>query len=193
MYAKKRDSYKYEQRYVESEYDPGYNRYLLNPKQKHSVWKFASLPEVVAKSCGCKTAKDARKKFGKLDFASLVADFALKNASSVFQLTAISDDVGKTTVEVRDKSAATPKKVFHVPRKDYDDIYILNGRQIYFYSSKVRDIEGKRTPAKPLTNLWTDIPWNGISNEGSVKFKNGKKPERLIKRCFEIASSEGDR
>ena len=47
-------------------------------------------------------------------------------------------------------------------------------------------------PAKPLTNLWTDIPWNGIAEEGGVKFKNGKKPERLIERCIELSTNPGD-
>jgi adenine-specific DNA-methyltransferase len=48
------------------------------------------------------------------------------------------------------------------------------------------------TPAKPLTNLWTDIPYNGIAREGGVEFKNGKKPEKLIQRCIELCSEPGD-
>lgn len=43
-----------------------------------------------------------------------------------------------------------------------------------------------------LTNLWDDISWQGIANEGGVKLKNGKKPEALIKRILEIATNEKD-
>lgn len=43
-----------------------------------------------------------------------------------------------------------------------------------------------------LTNLWDDISWQGIANEGGVKLKNGKKPEALIKRIIEIATNEKD-
>lgn len=129
---------------------------------------------------------------GKLDFEAFTAQFALENVDAVFQSTAISDDAGKAIVMVRDQSANAEGVVFHVPRVGYEDIYILNGRQMYFYSSKVRNIDGKRTPAKPLTNLWTDIPWNGIAGEGGVSFKNGKKPERLIRRCVQMASDPGD-
>lgn len=68
----------------------------------------------------------------------------------------------------------------------------MNGRQIYFYSLKVKFVDGTRTPAKPLTNLWTDIPWNGIAREGGVQFKNGKKPEKLIRRCLDLTTKAGD-
>lgn len=63
---------------------------------------------------------------------------------------------------------------------------------MYFYSSKVREIDGELVPAKPLTNLWADIPWNGISKEGGIKFKNGKKPEKLLRRCIELSTKPGD-
>ena len=43
-----------------------------------------------------------------------------------------------------------------------------------------------------MTNIWDDIGWEGIANEGGVTFKKGKKPERLIKRCLELASDPGD-
>lgn len=32
----------------------------------------------------------------------------------------------------------------------------------------------------PLTDIWTDIAWEGIAKEGNVTFKKGKKPEKLI-------------
>ncbi len=63
---------------------------------------------------------------------------------------------------------------------------------MYFYSSKLKLVDGQIVPAKPLTNLWTDIPWNGISGEGGVVFKNGKKPESLIKRVLQICTQPGD-
>ncbi|WP_413506538.1 DNA methyltransferase, partial [Pseudomonas carnis] len=61
-----------------------------------------------------------------------------------------------------------------------------------FYKSKLKLIEGQVVPAKPLTNLWSDIPYNGIAREGGVVFKNGKKPERLLKRCIELCTEPGD-
>lgn len=44
-----------------------------------------------------------------------------------------------------------------------------------------------------LSDNWTDMPiGGGISYEGNVQLKNGKKPEKLIRRIIECASNEGD-
>ena len=43
-----------------------------------------------------------------------------------------------------------------------------------------------------MTDIWTDIAWEGIANEGGVTFKKGKKPERLLKRCIEMITNPGD-
>ena len=63
---------------------------------------------------------------------------------------------------------------------------------IYFYSNKVKNINGELTPTILLTNLWVDIPWNGIANEGDAIFKNGKKPEKLLQRCIDSCTKKGD-
>jgi adenine-specific DNA-methyltransferase len=46
-------------------------------------------------------------------------------------------------------------------------------------------IDGVKTSTELLTGLWTDISWDGIANEGSVTLKNGKKPEKLLRRIIE--------
>jgi adenine-specific DNA-methyltransferase len=192
MYAKNRVGYKYEQIYVESSHDPGYGKFILNRKEHYSNWKISGLNEVVATSLGFENTRAARKAMGRMTFDAAVAGYALAHKDSVFQATAISDDAGRKIVDAREESKQELDRIICVKREGFEDIYVLNGRQIYFYSSKVREIDGDSVPAKPLTNLWTDIPWNGIAKEGSVEFKNGKKPEKLIKRCLEISTNPGD-
>lgn len=41
-------------------------------------------------------------------------------------------------------------------------------------------------------DLWTDISTTGLEAEGGVSFKNGKKPEKLIKRIIEFSTDESD-
>lgn len=41
-------------------------------------------------------------------------------------------------------------------------------------------------------DLWLDITTTGLEAEGGVEFRNSKKPEKLIKRCIEISTEEGD-
>jgi adenine-specific DNA-methyltransferase len=192
MYAKDRRCYKYDQIYVESVYDPGYSKYILNPEDNYNSWKYTGINDYFAKLKSFESTRHARKQLGRVGFDTLVAQFALENAARVFQLVAISDDAGREIVEQREKSLEDPDKIIIVKRDQYDDVYITGGRQIYFYSNKIRLIEEELCPSKPLTNLWTDIPYNGISGEGGVKFKNGKKPEKLVKRCIELATNPGD-
>ncbi|WP_243124247.1 DNA methyltransferase, partial [Clostridium tyrobutyricum] len=79
-----------------------------------------------------------------------------------------------------------------VNRENKDDRYVLNGQEMAFYSKKIRELNGETTPTTLLTNIWTDIAWEGIANEGGVKLKKGKKPERLLKRIIEMSTNEHD-
>ncbi len=189
MYAKDKTCYKYETSYIECDYDEGYSKIVVNIDSDYKKWKIEPVKEYYAKLKGFNSVKDAVGKIGKLDFMSEIAEFALKNSRSVFQLTAIADDAGVKIVETREKSKEKEMEIFKVDRTD-KEIYVMNGRQIYFYSSKVKSIDGKQVPTKQLTNIWTDIPYNGISNEGGVKFKESKKPEKLVKRIIEISGAK---
>ncbi len=53
-------------------------------------------------------------------------------------------------------------------------------------------LESNEVATKVLSDIWTDISWDGIANEGNVKLKNGKKPERLLKRIIEMSTNEND-
>ncbi|MBO9153061.1 site-specific DNA-methyltransferase [Chitinophaga sp. GCM10012297] len=121
-------------------------------------------------------------------------DFVFKNSHSVFRETEISDDgAGQEIVRLKYTSLEAPSKIFKLIRgNELAPVYISNGKQISFYSKNVEEIDGKLSSTKLLTNIWTDISWEGIAKEGGVKFKKGKKPERLLKRCLELATNEGD-
>ncbi len=41
-------------------------------------------------------------------------------------------------------------------------------------------------------DFWSDIKTTGLDNEGGVEFKNGKKPEKLIKRIIGMTTKPGD-
>lgn len=75
--------------------------------------------------------------------------------------------------------------------------------QLYTLEDKVKQItyrdEDKGIVCrKVLTNLlgdwWSDFyrDMSRVDREGGVKFKNGKKPERLIQRIFDISTEKGD-
>ena len=86
-----------------------------------------------------------------------------------------------------------PGRVLHMRRAaPLDDVYVLDAQQLIFYSKNVAMIDGERTASKLLTNIWSDIAWEGIAGEGGVRFPKGKKPERLLRRCIELTTNPGD-
>ena len=61
-----------------------------------------------------------------------------------------------------------------------------------FYDKQVHEIDGRLQASRPLTNLWTDISWEGIAREGGVIYKTGKKPELLLRRCLQLCTDPQD-
>lgn len=192
VYAKDKNKWKYKPQYVESEYDSMYNLYIRNVDDDCSKWKIESLQEVVAKDLDFKDSKEAKKKL-KHGFDAALAEFALKNHKNVFRYTAVNySGVGKETQRLYDLSAKEPKKIFHLKRENYTDIFIQNRNRLTFYTTRVKRINGHEGPAELLTNLWYDIGWHGIAKEGGVTLNKGKKPEKILKRILDIGTESGD-
>jgi adenine-specific DNA-methyltransferase len=119
--------------------------------------------------------------------------FTLANAERVVQLARVlPKDVGAEARVQLDLSIKTPGRVFRAKREGKGDVFFLNGKQIIFYASKVREIDGIRTAGLPLSTIWDDVPSNNVHKEGGVRFPNGKKPEALIKRVIELSTKRGD-
>ena len=53
-------------------------------------------------------------------------------------------------------------------------------------------VDGEKCITELLTDFWNHISWAGIANEGGVKLKNGKKPEKLLKQLIEMTTTEGE-
>ena len=186
-YAKERAIFQENRVRVSRRPDKAYNRWIANPEDSYNDWRFLSLKEAyLANNQVCECCE-------KIDQAKLER-FVVENADHVFRLTAISESgAGRATIELKRQSENDPLTVFCLERESgLEPQYILNGQQISFYSKNVGLVDGEVTATALLTNVWTDIAWEGIASEGGVKFKKGKKPEKLIKRCLELATTEGD-
>jgi len=70
--------------------------------------------------------------------------------------------------------------------------YFYKQNEIIFLSSIIKKENNIIYRKEILSNLWTDISWQGIMGEGGVSLKYGKKPEKLIKRIIEYASNNKD-
>lgn len=163
--------------------DLAYNKWIDNPQDDYKQWRFMSL-------------KEAYKQYTKsqeID-TNRFYDFILSHANQIFRYTAISNTgAGKETLSLKEKSKQNPSEIFCLERKEgLDNQYIHNGQQISFYSKNVMTIDGSLCATTLLTNIWIDIAWEGIANEGGVQFKKGKKPEKLIRRVLQLSTNPGD-
>lgn len=166
--------------------DYAYSKWLDNPNDHFSKWSFKSVQDAFEEITKPKSKKPDTllKNFNK---------FIVENASQITRLASISDTkAGEKIVELKKQSLQKKDQVFYLNRENLDDVYILNGQQIIFYSKNVSEIDGENCANSPLTNIWSDIAWEGIAGEGGVTFNQSKKPEKLVKRCIEISSNLGD-
>jgi adenine-specific DNA-methyltransferase len=172
-YAKDKKRFKHFPMRVPRKPDSAYRMWLKNPKEPAQAWQFCPLKEAHPGS--------------DLD------RIRVQHAAQVCRLAPISDSkAGRATVEAKARSKAQPNQVFVVERKHHPPQYLLKGNQLIFYAKQVQAIDGQLCATAPLTNIWTDIPWEGIANEGGVTYKTGKKPERLLRRCLALCTEEGD-
>jgi len=75
--------------------------------------------------------------------------------------------------------------------------YYLNGQVVLFLADSARlgPVHKGRCPIlrqSDLSTLWDDLPVTGIADEGGVRLRRGKKPERLLRRVIESFSLPGD-
>ncbi len=198
MFGKSKNDFIYNTQYTKSEYDENYSGFISNISEDSSKWIITDIRKIICKDEGVDPEKvsnpykKTKEKIGEAVYFQKLSDFALNNASSVFRLTEIGGDAGKSTLEIKEKSKLHPDKIFEVKRENKSSRYILKGQELSFYSKKIKTIDAVASPTTLLTNIWSDIAWEGIASEGNVTLKKGKKPERLLRRIIEMASNSGD-
>jgi len=188
IYGRNRKLWKYNPQFEVSKYDENYSFQVTNIDESFSKWKIVNIKEVVASEHGFADVRKAKKELGETVFLAELAQYALQSANSVFRFTEINRDAGKDTLALKAISIKKPDKVLMLERENLSPRYILNGKEITFYTNKVRKLDGILAPTTMLTNIWTDISWEGIASEGKVKLKKGKKPERLLRRLIEMGT-----
>ena len=70
--------------------------------------------------------------------------------------------------------------------------YYKSNNLITWLKDVVVKIDNKLIKLDNMGNLWDDIQYNNLTKEGDVQFPNGKKPEMLLQRIFNMVTEEGD-
>lgn len=192
FYTKNKSKFEFKKGYVPVSYNSNYNLYL-DKNDDFNKWKFTPLKEKVINDAGFTSEKEAKKKYGDLwssIIKVMIEDFAYKNASNVVSIR----DPHKPTEKLKElmSKSKNEARVIEYKREDGSIMYLYKGGALAFYSNKMQEIDGKKEVTELLTDFWSHISWAGIANEGGVKLKNGKKPEKLIKQIIELATNEND-
>ena len=191
VYAKEKSGNPLKKVFVQKAYDSSYNKVLIDKSLPYNKWKWTNIADVVAEDLGYENPRKAKQAIGD-GFLDEIAQFAINNADRVFRTAAIGGGAAKKRAVTIQKSKENREKIFVHPNEDVEHFYILNGEQILFYDKRLISIDGNLVPGEVITDVWTDISWTGIASEGAVVFKNGKKPEPLIKRVLELSTEAGD-
>jgi adenine-specific DNA-methyltransferase len=168
--------WKYKIQYTKRDYDSAYSLFISNASEDFRKWKFVSI-------------EDGLTQMKCRDVYELIA----KCPERIVRFAEPSyDGVGQETRDMIDRSRKHSDEILRQERENHLDIYLRNGQRILFYKDKLKTIDGELVTAETLTNIWLDIPFQGIAKEGGVVLRKGKKPESLLRRIFEIATEEGD-
>lgn len=193
FYTKNKSAFNFKKGYVPVGYNINYNLFLINPKDKAEQWKFVPIKDALLRNMGFESEKEAKAKYGTLwksILKELIQQFAFENASQVVSVR----DPHKPTTTVKELMAKSREtdKVIPMERENAETSYFYKGGALAFYSNKLREIDGELTVTELLTDFWSHISWAGIANEGGVKLKNGKKPEKLLKQILELTTEKND-
>lgn len=189
IYAKKKTDAKIKPVYVASDYSEDYGSYIENKDDYPENWRIVSVDSVIYAQDGVSSWQEYKDKYGqnwKEIRYKKKAQFCLENCNSIVSL----NTMQKPSQEIKKAIEYSKKhrgKVFSIGKN-----FIYNGRSLAFYSKKLRKIDGTLSPSEILTNIWTDISFLSLGKEGGVNLSNGKKPEKLIKRLFDLFVDVGD-
>ena len=190
-YSKNAKEWAPEKAYRQKGYDNRYGSIIPNIDQHYSQWVFESVLDNFSKLKGIK--KSQLKKILGDKYEEELQDFVIENADRIIRFASLDENsISQEAVALKKKSKRDPKKIFHLPRDEKNDYYILNGNGILFYKDRLIQIGENLVPGEPVSDIWDDVLPNDLHNEGGVSLRKGKKPEKLIHRIIEMGARKDE-
>lgn len=191
LYAKNKTSLGLKNMYVESSYDRAYRFVFDDVSIPESKWQWRDIGDVVAEKMKYDNKQVAARDLGKDRFHAEIAQFAIKHADRVFRTASVTGGALAKRSETIQRSKKLKSSVVRHPQDDMDYMFI-GGERVIFYKERLVEADGRQLPGTIITDIWDDLPIEGIAKEGGVEFKRGKKPESLLSRIIEMTTQEGD-
>lgn len=191
IYSHDPNNWEHNKIFRQKERDTRYNTFIVNRDKDFSKWEFKTILEAFAEKKGIKKSK-LKKTLGD-KYETELEDFIFSNSNSICRFAAIDDtSVSEEAVKVKYESIEKPDKIFVLKREDKNDYIFLNGDVILFFEDRLINVNGKKVFGELVADIWDDVLPNDIHNEGGVKLRKGKKPEKLIYRFVELTTKKNN-
>lgn len=172
VYSKKRESVKFNREYIKVDaWDLHYNKYIKGDLNNISSCKVLSMKDVLKENN--LIADINNNQFNK---------WVYENRNRIFQ------PVGLAKI----KDVEKYNKDYIVPIEEMPGYFAYRGRQVQLIENSIKETNEGFVLARLICDLWTDVAFNNLFQEGNGDFKAGKKPERLLKRIINMSTNEGD-
>lgn len=172
VYSKKRECVKFNREYIKVDsWDSHYNKYIKGDLNNISSCKVLSINDVLKENN--LIADINNNKFNK---------WVYENKNRIFQ------PVGLAKI----KDVEKYNKDYIVPIEENPGYFAYKGRQVQLIENSIKETNDGFVLARLVCDLWTDVAFNNLFQEGNGDFKAGKKPERLLKRIINMSTVEGD-
>lgn len=128
----------------------------------------------------------AKLRAEKLDFSigsQQFLDWAYTHADHIFQPVA-------APALIKNQPKYQAKRV--QPVVEMPGYYAYDGHQVQYLAKSVKPTLTGGKIAKLACDLWTDISFNNLFQEGGVSLRAGKKPEKLLARIIALTTKPGD-
>jgi len=180
VFAKNYDKRIYKPEWIKSDIDTNYKYFVENPNNQPAKWKIVNVKEKFLEVNSEDELKDSDKMY----------NFIFNNIHNIFR-TISPKGPGSKLQEALKKSEVNTWAEY--AREDGERVICYKGELVRFYSKNLKkNIDGELIISRELGSLWVDISWTGIANEGGVKLKKGKKPEKLLRRIIEMNTEPRD-
>ena len=170
VYAKNKDKVIFTPQFKRADkWDKHFNSFINKPSNDYKSWSVIPLTKKL-EELGLEANLE------NIDFL----EFISKNADNIFQ------PVGLAKI----KNIEKYNKEKIVPIDGMIDYYAYKGRQVQLLSKSLKETPEGFTLSRLVCDLWTDISFNNLFQEGGVDLKFGKKPVELIKRIIKLSTQD---
>jgi adenine-specific DNA-methyltransferase len=169
LFYSKTPSYRFKPIYVKSKFNKNYRFEVIKNNKEYKI-------------------TDLKKRF-KTDIE--LEEYALQNPENIFSLEKNNKKAGEKIKKVIQESKNENKVIEYINSKNQKVLVYNGGVFIPLKDRVVRD-NGKYFFGTLISDLWDDEIFQTNQSEGGVNLPGGKKPEKLLKRIFELTTNKND-